>query len=138
SRAPRRGYATLSVFFASSVSRSTSIVHSFMNAAIAPMAASTGARTVPMTPTVSGNSAMMRSPCLMVTRRTLPSWMILFTASITWPPATLNDSVNVSGMAPSCSLIARSVLDDDIDALQQGDIAQHVAADGDDVRVFAR
>ena len=38
----------------------------------------------------------------------------------------------------SRSFVSDPVLDDDVDALQQRDVAQHVAADRDDVRVLAR
>src|SRR5262249_29163857 len=75
--------------------RSTSIVHSLSAAAIAPTAASTGASTAPMTPTVSGNSTTVCPSCLMMTRRTLPSWTSRRTASTSCSPATLNDSVKV-------------------------------------------
>src|SRR5439155_11463958 len=61
-----RHYATLAL--SPSAVLSTSIEHSLITAASAPTAASTGAKTVPTTPTVSGNSATVRSPCLMMTR----------------------------------------------------------------------
>src|SRR6185312_5937633 len=73
--------------------RSTSTVHSLTAAAMAATAASTGASTAPMTPIVSGNSAMVWSPCLMITRRTLPSCRSFLTASTSCWPATLNDSL---------------------------------------------
>src|SRR4051794_35246279 len=53
--------------------RSTSMLQSLMSATSAPMAASVGARTAPTTPAVSGNSATMRDPWRMRTRRTFPS-----------------------------------------------------------------
>ena len=40
--------------------------------------------------------------------------------------------------ARCASFIPRPVLDDDVDALQERDVAQRVAADGDDVRILAR
>src|SRR5437762_2228403 len=57
--------------------------------------ARTGANTVPTTPTVSGNSATVRPSCLMITRRTLPSWTIFFTQSTSWSAVTLIVSLKV-------------------------------------------
>src|SRR4029077_5503781 len=82
-------------FSAGGSTRSTSTVHSFSAAAIAPTAASTGASTAPITPMVSGNSTIVLPSCLMMTRRTLPSWRSRFTASTSCSPATLNESVYV-------------------------------------------
>src|SRR5206468_4363793 len=85
--APRGGAGA-----AASASRSTSIVHSVSRAAAAPSAARPGAATAPTRPTVIGNSATVREPCRMITRRTLPSWMSFFTNLSRSSPFTLNVS----------------------------------------------
>ena len=90
-----RGYdyaAPWSSCWVSSFVRSTSIVHSVTRAAIAPTAASGGARAAPTTPTVSGNSAIVRPSCLMITRRTFPSRMRLLNVSSSSVPLALIDS----------------------------------------------
>src|SRR5512139_1815452 len=69
------------------------------SAAIAPTAASTGAATVPTTPTVSGNSATGRSPCRITIRRTLPSWISSLTLLSSSSPSTLMVSHHVRSLA---------------------------------------
>ncbi len=49
-----------------------------------------------------------------------------------------NSSRVVQPAARRALLVPCSVFDDDVDALQKRDVAQHVAADGDDVRILAR
>src|ERR1700730_5391796 len=95
----RRGEPSGSSRFPSSYlvgsTRSTTMLLSVTSAATAPTAASHGARTAPASPTVSGSSTIVCSPCLMLIRRTFPSLMSRLSSASRRSTSILNCSVRV-------------------------------------------